>query len=184
MCVGVCGGQKRALDSLEQELDSCEPPRVCWELNLGLLKVERMLSHFFKPQFPVPVLGSSAPPPPPPRESCSGVRGFWPLGNVHSGAYPHRDTCTYFIVCVPARARECMWGSGDNCVSVFSFLLSTPPALAPASPSAFCCTEGAYSEFSLLKSDRLYSTVVHSQSVAQWEGLVQVIHLGVSAIMG
>lgn len=36
--VGVCGGQKRTLDSLRLQLwDGCEPPSGCWELVSGSL---------------------------------------------------------------------------------------------------------------------------------------------------
>lgn len=37
---GAIRGQKRALDPLELELDRCELPCLCWELNLGPWHIE------------------------------------------------------------------------------------------------------------------------------------------------
>jgi hypothetical protein len=39
----VCGGQKRVLNPLELELDSCELPCGCCKLNLGPLEEQPVL---------------------------------------------------------------------------------------------------------------------------------------------
>jgi hypothetical protein len=40
---GTLGGKKRELETLEVELDDCEPSRGCWELNLGSLEEKPVL---------------------------------------------------------------------------------------------------------------------------------------------
>lgn len=38
LCEEFHGGQNMASDPLKPELDDCEPPCGCWDLNPGLLK--------------------------------------------------------------------------------------------------------------------------------------------------
>ena len=43
VCANICLGQKRVLNPLELELDSCELPCGCCKLNLGPLEEQPVL---------------------------------------------------------------------------------------------------------------------------------------------